>query len=64
MMKLLIISNSSSGLCGIRKELIHELKKKYSILILSPNDGRMEELKYMSDWVSPLKIDRRGVNCI
>ncbi len=64
MMKLLIISNSSSGLYGIRKELIHELKKKYSILILSPNDGRMEELKYMSDWVSPLKIDRRGVNCI
>lgn len=64
-MKILIISNSDSGLYHFRKELIIKLLEKgHSIYISSPSGDYMQEFKEMGCIMYPTQIERHGTNPI
>ena len=60
--KLLVISNSSGGLYGFRKELLSELLKTVSVSAAVPNTGKEDELRDMGVDIIDINVDRRGVN--
>ncbi|MDK0613776.1 glycosyltransferase family 4 protein [Clostridium perfringens] len=63
-MKILIITNSSSGLYKFRKKLIQELVKENEINVITPDSGFIDELKELGCNIDILDIDRRGKNIL
>lgn len=63
-MRIAILTNSSNGLYGFRNELLMELLKDHEVYILTPFDGRVEQLIQMRCHVTECSIDRRGINPI
>lgn len=63
-MKILIISNSSSGLYKFRKDLIKELTKNNELAVITPNSGFISELENLGCSLNILDINRRGKNIL
>lgn len=63
-MKILIITNSSSGLYKFRKNLIQELVKENEIDVITPDSGFIDEIKDLGCSIDILDIDRRGKNIL
>ena len=64
-MKILVISNSSSGLYDFRKELLQELSANNELLLAVPEDGRAAQLgELLQCGIRITDIDRRGINPI
>lgn len=64
-MKILIVTNSSSGLYNFRRDLIKELIKQSNIIeVITLNDGYIDELKELGCNLYILKMDRRGKKII
>ncbi|BDU84411.1 glycosyltransferase family 4 protein [Clostridium perfringens] len=64
-MKVLIVTNSSSGLYQFRRDLIKDLiKKNNKVEVISPNCGFINELKGLGCCLNILEMDRRGKNLI
>ena len=62
-MKILIVTNSSSGLYNFRRDLIKELIKQRNIIeVITLNDGYIQELKELGCNLHILEMDRRGKN--
>lgn len=62
-MKILIVTNSSSGLYKFRKELIKKLINKGNyVKIITPFNGFIDELEKLGCEFINIKIDRRGKN--
>lgn len=63
--KILILTNSSSGLWNFRKELIGALRDDYkNIVVSTPGAGYLQELESIGCQIIDTKIDRRGINPI
>lgn len=61
-MKILIVTNSSSGLYKFRKKIIQELVKENEINVITPDSGFIDELKELGCSIDIIDIDRRGKN--
>lgn len=63
MKKLLILSNSTSGLYDFRNELISLLiKNDYSVTAYNPEEDKAEELEKLGCRTVTLSMDRRSIN--
>lgn len=62
--KILILSNSSSGLYDFRKELISELLKENEVISSVPAAEKAEDIVELGSELVDTEIDRRGVNPI
>lgn len=63
--KILILTNSSSGLWEFRRELIQQLSEKYGEVVAStPDSGYIDELEQIKCRIVNTSIDRRGINPI
>lgn len=62
--RFLIISNSSDGLYGFRKELLASLKNLGEVFLSVPNSGHIEDLKKLGCTIIETPLDRRGINPI
>lgn len=63
MKKILILSNSSSGVYDFRKELIIALiNKNYSVIVANPEEDKAKELELIGCKTILIDIDRRGIN--
>ena len=60
--QVLVLSNSSDGLYGFRKELLAELSQQSTLCASVPDNGRFEELRALGCQVVETPIDRRGLN--
>lgn len=60
--KILILTNSSSGLYSFRRELLTELVKEHSVVVSSPDSGRFDDLKDIGCEMESVEINRRGIN--
>jgi len=60
--KILLLSNSSDGLYGFRKELLCVLVKQCDVIIAVHNCGWIDELKNLGSDVIETPVDRRGMN--
>lgn len=61
MKKIVIITNSCSGLYGFREELISQiLQKGYTVTAITPCDNTVIELKNLGVKIIESSIDRRG----
>ncbi|EGT0690307.1 glycosyltransferase family 4 protein, partial [Clostridium perfringens] len=64
-MKVLIVTNSSSGLYQFRRDLIKDIiKKNNKVEVITPNCGFINELKGLGCCLNILEMDRRGKNLI
>ncbi|HAT4328043.1 glycosyltransferase family 4 protein [Clostridium perfringens] len=64
-MKVLIITNSSSGLYQFRKDLIKEFNKRdYKVEVVTPSSGFINELENLGCELEFFNIDRRGKNLL
>lgn len=62
-MKILVLTNSLSGLISFRKEVIKSfIDKGHSVYIAAPESNRSEELKDIGARVLITPVDRRGTN--
>lgn len=61
---ILILTNTSGGLYLFRKELILRLMKNHSIVVVTSDTGRVDELKNLGCKVKLIDFDRRGMNPI
>ncbi len=61
-MKIVIVTNTSAGLYGFRKELIYELAKKNEVIALSPNNQKKDELMALGCQLIDTPLDRRTIN--
>ena len=61
-MKVLMLSNGSSGLYGFRKELISELLKNNSVILSARFSGFESELCEMGCQLIDTPMERRGKN--
>ena len=61
-MKIVIVSNSSSGLYKFRGELMEELAERYEVVILVPKGDFIEEMEAMGCKFKFMKVDRHGTN--
>lgn len=59
---ILLMSNSSDGLYGFRKELLGTLMKEHWVVTAVHNCGWIDELKTLGCEVIETPIDRRGMN--
>ena len=60
---ILILSNSDSGLCDFRKELLCELVSKgYRVLVSVPDTGYVERIRSFGCECIGTSLDRRGMN--
>jgi len=64
MKKILVFTNSVSGLYGFRKELLAELTKNHDLTVYSPLEGTfaIEKLEQMGCRLVNVKMERRGMN--
>ena len=63
MASILILSNSDSGLCDFRKELLQELVSKGSrVLVSVPDTGYVERIRSFGCECIETALDRRGMN--
>lgn len=62
--KVLIVANNVGGLVKFRGMLIQELRKKFQVCCVIPEESGIEELKRLSSNVITIPIDRRGINPI
>lgn len=61
-MKILILTNSSSGLYSFRQELIAKLLENHEVTAYTPDSGDIEKLEALGCRICTLKMDRRGIN--
>ena len=60
---ILILSNSDSGLCDFRKELLSELVSQgYRVLVSVPDTGYVERIRSLGCECIETALDRRGMN--
>lgn len=63
MKTILILSNSDSGLCDFRKELLQELVRTgYRVLVSVPDTGYVERIRSFGCECIETVLDRRGMN--
>ena len=60
--KILILTNSSSGLYSFRRELIAKLLDNHHVAASTPDRGSIPELETMGCCIMVTDIDRRGIN--
>lgn len=64
-MRIAIIANSSTGLFNFRQELIQQLKEKNNeVIAITPDNGKIDELKEIGCRIVEVPVDRRGMNPI
>ena len=63
-MKILILSNGTSGIWGFRKELIEELLKTNSLVVASRISGYEKEIESLGARIIEVSMERRKVNPI
>ena len=61
-MKILVISNNSGGLYAFRKELLHELCDTHEVIVATPFDTALDELRAIGCSLIETKMERRGMN--
>ena len=61
-MKIILLTNSSSGLFLFRADLIRELQKQHEVIAAAPMDKRVDELKELGCKLINTKLTRRGKN--
>ena len=65
MRKIAVVANNSGGLFGFRKDLLSAcLKKKYSIVCLTPFDTDLDNLSKLGVQLKETPLERRGLNPI
>lgn len=62
MKKVLILINSSGGLCDFRGEFVEALCAKYEVWVSMPDDVKERELVDMGCHIIKTPINRRGIN--
>lgn len=62
MKKVLILINSSGGLCDFRGEFVEALCAKYEVWVSMPDDVKERELVDMGCHIVKTPINRRGIN--
>lgn len=62
MKKILILSNSSSGLYSFRFELMERLTKEYEVYISLPDDAMNDKFSDIGCHMIKTSINRRGIN--
>lgn len=63
MKKILLITNSSSGLYKFRKELIDELlRKEFKVFLALPSGDKIDLLKQLGCIIVDMPVERRGTN--
>lgn len=62
MKKVLILINSSGGLCDFRGEFVEALCAKYEVWVSMPDDVKEKELVEMGCHIVKTPINRRGIN--
>ncbi len=62
--KILVISNSTSGLVSFRLELIEALCREYDVTVLSNDSGGLDKLTEAGCRFIPTDFDRHGTNPI
>ena len=60
--KILILTNSSSGLYSFRRELIGRLLRNHQVAASTPDRGSIPELEALGCRIILTDIDRRGIN--
>ena len=60
--KIVVLSNSSSGLFDFRKELLVELKKETDIIVTIPEKAKKVELEGIGCKSIEIPMERRGLN--
>ena len=60
--RILVVSNSTSGLVSFRTELLETLCKEYEVIILSADTGRTEILEGLGCKIIATNFDRHGMN--
>lgn len=60
--KILILANSSSGLYSFRADLIRTLTQNNTVVLSTPDSGKMDELQKLDCQILLTDIDRRGIN--
>ena len=58
----LVLTNSSDGLYGFRRELLERLRTTYKVTIATPDSGHMDDLRALGCTIIPTPLDRRGIN--
>ena len=61
-MKLIVLSNKSSGLLSFRKEVIQKLAENNEVLICTPDDDRADEFSEIGCRFQEVGFSRRGMN--
>lgn len=59
-MKILVLSNNSSGLMNLRGELIEKLKEKNELVICVPHDEYIKKITDIGVKLIEINMDRRG----
>ena len=59
---VLVLTNSSDGLYGFRRELLERLRTTYKVIVATPDSGRMDDLRALGCTIIPTPLDRRGIN--
>ena len=62
MKKVLILINSSGGLCDFRGEFVEALCAEYEVWVSMPDDVKEQELVDMGCHIIQTPINRRGIN--
>lgn len=59
---VLVLTNSSDGLYGFRRELLERLRTAHKVIVATPDSGHVDDLRALGCTIIPTPLDRRGIN--